>query len=96
MGERGIGDTDAVVRSVIDGIKPLEPGLSVDKVQPLARVAPEITDNDVDFARSPADGGVQRARPDLTVGCELKRGLSNGFEQSTERFVNEVSPPFRC
>ena len=87
MSERSIGDTNTLLRSVIDAVKPLKPGLSIDEVQSLARVAPEITDNDVDTARSPADGSVQRTRPDLSVGCELERCLSNGLEKSTQVVV---------
>ena len=93
MGERGIGDTNTFVRSVIDAVKSLKPGLSVDEVQSLARVGPKIADNDIDFAGSPTDGGVQRTRPDLSVGCELKGRLSKGFGKIKHRCLRKGSEP---
>ena len=56
-------------------VEPLQEGLPVDKVQALATGLPEITNDEVDLARRAADGGVERSRPDLGVGRELKGGL---------------------
>jgi len=75
VSERRSRNADLLVASVVHAVEPLQPGLSADKVQTPARVAPEITNDGVDLARGAADGGVERPRPDLGVGRELKGGL---------------------
>ena len=75
LGERRCRNADASVPSVVHAVEPLKPRLSVDKVQARARFFPEITNDEVNMSRRAAYGTIERPRPDLGVGRELKDGL---------------------
>ena len=75
LGERRSRNADLLELTVVHAVEPLKPGLSVDKVQAGARGGSKITKDEVDLARRAADGAVERPRPDLGVGRELKVGL---------------------
>jgi len=85
MSERRSRNADLLFPSVVHAIEPLQPGLSVDKVQALATGIPEIANDEVDLARRTADDGVERPRPDLGVGRELKSGLRPKLVRNTSR-----------
>ena len=75
VSERRIRNADLLFFSVVHTVEPLKPGLSIDKVQARARVSPEIGNDEVNTSRRAAYDGVERPRPDLGVGRELKDGL---------------------
>lgn len=48
------------MKHTVDGVEPLEEGLTVDKVKTLTGVATEVTDDEVHVARAAADIRVER------------------------------------
>ena len=52
---------NSIARRTEDGVEPLKESLTVDKVKTLARVATEITDDEVDVTGGAADVCVERA-----------------------------------
>ena len=47
------------LKLTVDRVETLEEGLAIDEVETLARVAAEVTDDEVDVARAAADVGVE-------------------------------------
>ena len=81
VSERRCRDADTLILSVIHTVEPLKPALSVDKVKAPARVVPRISNDEVDPARGAAYGAIERPRPDLGIGRELKDGLQNSAQE---------------
>lgn len=82
LGVWGIAKTDAFVGFVEGGVKVLDKGKTVDKVEPLARGAAEVFDiiNKVDVSGDAGDFSVGRAGEGLSIGSELKDASTIGKE----------------
>ena len=75
LGELGGSKTHALLAGIVDRIKALKEGLTVDEIETLAGVIAKITDDKVDAVGGTADVGVEGTGPDLGVGGQLKGGL---------------------
>ena len=85
VSERRCREADTLVPSVEHAVKPFKPSLSVDKVNALARRVPPIGDDEVNISRRATYGAIERSRPDLGVGRELKGTLRQNSAQETPR-----------
>ena len=75
VSERRCRNTDLSVPSVVHAVEPLKPDLPIDKVQALATGLLVISNDEVNISRHAVYGAIERPRPDLGVGRELKGGL---------------------
>ena len=73
--KRRCRNTDPLVPSVVHAVEPLKPDLPIDKVQALATGLLVISNDEVNISRHAVYGAIERPRPDLGVGRELKGGL---------------------
>ena len=74
----------------IHTIKPLQPYLTQYEIKTLARVVPDITDDEVDAIRLATDVSVESAWPTLCITREFKDGLKSK-ETLNLRFPNEIT-----
>ena len=72
--ERGSSKANAFVSRIKDRVKALKESQTIDKIKPFATGRTEVIYNEINKAGGAADGGIQRAWPDLGVCCE---GVSN-------------------
>jgi hypothetical protein len=59
---------NASVGGIIDGIKSLKEGVTIDEVKSLATGRANVPDNQIDRTSGAADYRVQRTRPYLRIG----------------------------
>ena len=86
VGELSPGETDTAIASVENRVKPLQEGHAKDKVQTRVRLCNVNYDqvNGVLFAKY---GGVERARPDLSVPSHFKCLAANDYVERLEALV---------
>lgn len=84
-GEGGGGQTEPLVRGVVDRVETLEEGQTVDEVETLAAVGAEVTDDEVDTAGAATNSSVQVTLDDACLSVLISvygRGNTHGPDLS--------------
>lgn len=84
-GEGGGGQTEPLVRGVVDRVETLEEGQTVDEVETLAAVGAEVTNDEVDTAGAATNSSVQVTLDDAYLSVLISvygRGSTHGPDLS--------------